>query len=173
MQRRSFFRALALVAGYCGIGAAQAKKTPSLAQEPLEILPISAGPSSSQNNYPFGSFLVSFDRMMFIIPYRSFGVMVASEYTVHLPTGTVLKDKAGATQGATLEIPVLDYLEDHAALWPELDVEDNSVDLQASKARADLWVSEFRQAFMKDESQIAAMHARFIGKHSFYSDWAL
>lgn len=181
MQRRSFFKALALVAGYCGIGAAQAHQVPTITKDPLEVQTISAGPPAGQDRA--GPLLVHIMDLGFIIP--SYGYMAArfnSEFTVDVSTGEVLKNRGHAQYdgrylkiGEYLEIAILDGLVDAAVPWPTLDLDDPLNGFLGGPSRkVNQWVPQLRSALYQGgdvESRIRAFHAASRNKTTHYGDW--
>lgn len=182
MQRRSFFKTLAAVAGYLGASkVAGAMALPSTAPDPLEVMPISALPTSTAEASQEGPFIVTLNGLGFITERLFTIVQHSSEFTCDASTGIVLKNKI-ATQGGhfievgeSLEIPILDHLIDTAAMWPDLDSDDELNDEVAGRARkAGIWAHLVHAALLRDSDtakRIRAFHAASIGKATHYSDW--
>lgn len=185
MQRRTFFKAFAAVAGYLGThNLVQASVAPSVMQDPFEVLPISAGAPAAQpeDTYTEGPYIISLTGLRFIVPSYYMALRYESELTVHMASGVVLKNKVAKTDGGRfieigedLEIPILDYLTDTAAMWPELDPYDDLNDALTGRARKALvWAPRVRSALHAGgdrAAQIRAFHTASIGKSTYYSDW--
>lgn len=191
MQRRSFFKSLAAVAGYMGASKiAGAVSIPTIAPENLPVdNVISAGPPDTPEAEAYaapvtedleGPFVVSVHGLRFIVQNYSMGIRYNSEFTFHMASGQVLKNRVAQSDGRFiaigdhLEIPVLDHLVDTAAMWPELDPDDELNDELAGRARkANAWVVRLRRQLFSgsSEARIRAFHAASIGKATHYSDW--
>lgn len=188
MQRRNFFKVFAAAAGYLGVGKiAQAHTLPSIAPEALPVdNVISAGPPVTADDYvsttDSGPYIVSLIGLRFIIPAHYMAARYYSEFTIHMASGEVLKNKVAKTDGGrfieigeSLEIPILDHLIDTAAMWPELDPDDELNDALAGRARkASIWVPRICSRLHGDSErakEIRAFHAASIGKSTHYSDW--
>lgn len=183
MQRRSFFKTLAAVAGYIGASkVAGAVALPSTAPDLLEVMPISAPPIAEHGELPQeGPFIVTLNGLGFIIPSHFVSVRYNSEFTVHMATGVVLKNRVAMSGnrlleiGESLEIPILDHLIDTSAMWPELDPDDELNDVLAGRARkANIWTPRVRRALIQGgdaANRIRSFHAASIGKATHYSDW--
>ena len=182
MQRRSFFKTLAAVAGYIGASkVAGAVALPSTAPDLLEVMPISAPPTPTAELPQEGPFIVTLNGLGFIIPSYFMSVRYNSEFTCDAITGVVLKNKVVKQGdrlievGESLEIPFFDHLIDTAALWPELDPDDELNDELAGRARkANQWTPRVRSALLRGgelAERIRAFHAASVNKATHYSDW--